>query len=102
MLFQVNRQNVQAVSGLLYFLMHFLCLAFCLIYLMDLEHWHPFVQNFPESACLLQPGTGTSSKCSSENKPKKTQERHNLMGTLEVTGVSSCLVVRGLLMATWA
>lgn len=74
MLFQVSRQNVQAVSVLLYFLMRFLCLAFCLIYLMDLEHWHPFVLKFPESACLLQPGTGTSSEHSPEYKPKKTQD----------------------------
>lgn len=72
--FQVSRQNVQAESILLYFLMYFLCLVFCLIHLMDLEHLDSFVLKFHESACLLQPGTSTSSKYSSEYKPKKTQE----------------------------
>jgi len=73
-LFQVSRQNVQAVPVLLYFLMCFLFFAFCLIYLMDLEHLRPFVLQFPESACLLRLGTGTSSKHSPEYKAKKTQE----------------------------
>lgn len=82
MLFQVSRQHVQAVSVLLYFLTCFLCLAFCFIYLMDLEHWHPFVLKFPESACLLQPGPGTSSKHRPEHGTKKTPETRKARGYL--------------------
>lgn len=82
MLFQVSRHHVQAVSVLLYFRTRFLCLAFCFICLMDLEPWHPFVLKFPESACLLQPGPGTSSKHRPEHGTKKTPETRKARGYL--------------------